>query len=183
MKGDINMDNLLYSTSAFVRRINHAMVIIGNFFVLVLAIVVTLDVIMRYLLGAPLTGVKQMAEYALVWFCFLALGWVLIGRQHVSITLIETFFVGKSKSGKRRLSILIDLICLFYTIPLLCLSAKEVWVEYWQGAILTGEIGGIAAYLPHLCIPIGFLSVSIILVLNVVASILRIELPIGGSKV
>lgn len=181
MKRDIKMDNTLNLTFAFVRRINRALIGVANFILSVLTLGVALDVIMRYVFNSPLTGVKQIGEYAMVWLCFLSLGWVLIGRQHVSITLLETWFLGSTKSRKRRLYLFIDLICLFYSIPLLCLSVKEIWVEYWQGTVLTGELGGVVAYLPHFCIPIGFLSLSIILILNIVTSILGRELPLSAS--
>ena len=175
MKGDINMNNLLNLSSAIVRRINYALVNVANFMLAVLTLSVTADVIMRYGFNFSLLGVKQISEYGMVWLCFLGVGWVLTNRQHVAITLLESYFFSKTKSRKRKLYLFIDLICLFYTILLLWLSVKEVWVEYWQGTILTGELGGVVAYLPHFCIPIGFLSLSIILILNIASNILGIE--------
>ena len=182
MKGDISVSNLLNLTSAFIRRVNYALIGVANFIIAALALGVTVDVVMRYIFNSPLTGVKQIGEYAMVWLCFLSVGWVLICGQHVSITLLETWLLGRTKRSKKRLYLFIDIICLFYSIPLLCLSGKEVWIEYWEGTVLTGELGGVVAYLPHFCIPIGFLSISIILILRIVTSILGIELPTSASE-
>lgn len=169
------MNNLLNSSSTILRRINYALMNVANFMLALLALGVTADVIMRYVFGSPLSGVKQITEYVMVWFCFLAVGWVLTNRQHVAITLLESYFFSKTKNRKRKLYLFIDLTCLFYTIPLLCLSGKEIWIEYFGGIVLTGELGGVVAYIPHFCIPLGFLLLFLQLIINIAANILEID--------
>lgn len=175
------MDNLakFYST---VKRVNYLLINVACVMLAVLALAVTADVIMRYVFNDPLTGVKQISEYALVGFCFLSVGWVLITRQHVAITLLEGMAFRRSKTKKKKLRLVIDFVCLFYVLPLLWLSVKEVWGEFWENIVLTGELGGAPAYLAHFCIPLGFLSLSIVLILNITANIMGIEDLESGLK-
>lgn len=169
------MDNFLTLTYRMIRLINGKMLIAANYMLGLLTIAVALDVIMRYVFNSPLTGVKQFAEYALVWFCFLSVGWVLIEKKHVAITYLEQAMCSKSKMRERRFSVFIDLMCLCYTLPLLWLSGKTVWVEFWQRTVISGEAGGVPTFAAYFCIPIGFLSLSIILILNIASNILGIE--------
>lgn len=175
------MNNVLNLSSSIVRRINYVLINISNVILALLTLAVTADVIMRYVFSSPLLGVKQISEYAMVWLCFLSVGWVLRVRQHVAISLLENWIFSKTKSRKKKYYLFIDLICLFYTLPLLWLSMKEVWIEYTKRTILTGELGGVAAYLAHFCIPLGFLFLSLQLIINIAANILEIDFEEGVS--
>jgi TRAP-type C4-dicarboxylate transport system permease small subunit len=163
-----------------IRLINGKMLIAANYMLGVLTIAVALDVIMRYVFNSPLTGVKQFAEYALVWFCFLSVGWVLIEKKHVAITYLEQRMFSKSRIIERSFSVFIDLMCLCYTLPLLWLSGKTVWIEFCVRSVISGETGGFPTFAAYFCIPIGFLSLSIILILNIAMNILGIEHPKSG---
>lgn len=183
MKGGKDMSNLFSLSAAIVRRINLALMNVANIIISMLTVGVTVEVIMRYALNSPILGVKQISEYAMVWICFLGVGWVLTNKQHVAITLLETYFFGKTKSRKRKLDAFIDLICLFYTISLLWLSSKEIWLEYWEGAVLTGELGGVRAYIPHFCIFLGFLFLSIQLIINIASNFLERDSREGSTDI
>lgn len=169
------MASFLKLASAVVSRINYVLINAGNFILCLLTLAVTVDVIMRYGFDSPLTGVNQISEYGMVWLCFLGVGWVLTKRQHVSLTFLEAYFATRSKRSERRLYLVIDLVCLCYTIPLLWLSIKEFVLDFSDGVVLTGELGGVPAYFPHFCIPLGFLFLSIQLIINVIGSILGVE--------
>ena len=169
------MHNFLTLTYRMVRLINGKMLMAANYILGLLTMVIALDVIMRYFFNSPITGVKQFAEYALVWFCFLSVGWVLIEKKHVAITYLEQRVFSRSKMIERSFSVFIDLMCLCYTLPLLWLSGKTVWIEFWQRSVISGETGGFPTFAAYFCIPIGFLSLSIILILNISTNILGIE--------
>lgn len=169
------MHHFIGSSYKIVKRINGTMLGAANCILGLLTVVVALDVIMRYIFNSALTGVKQFAEYALVWFCFLSVGWVLIERKHVAITYLGQTICINSKVREEKFSIFIDLMCLFYTIPLLWLSGKTVWIEFLEGSVISGEAGGFPTFLAYLCIPIGFLSLTLILILNIATNILAIE--------
>ena len=175
------MHNFVNSSCKIVKRINGGILGAANYILGLLTIAVALDVVMRYVFNSPLTGVKQFAEYALVWLCFLSIGWVLIEKKHVTITFLEQTICSKSKARQKKFSIFIDLMCLFYTVPLLWLSGKTVWIDFLERSVISGEAGGFPTFLAYLCIPIGFLSLSIILILNIVTSILGRELSVSAS--
>lgn len=165
----------LLKFSSVVNRFNYWMIIGGGFILGIFALVITFDVVMRYVFNAPVTGVKQIGEYALVWLCFVSVGWIRITNKHVAVTLMQSWIFNKTKRRKRISDLSIEIVCLFYTLFLLLLSVSEVWEEYYGGAIVTGELGGAPAYLVNLCIPIGFLSLTIISILNVAMVALGIE--------
>ena len=169
------MQDFLIASHRIVRQVNGAMVTVSNYILALLTIAVSADVVMRYVFNAPLTGIKQFAEYALVWLCFLCVGTVLIENKHVAITYLEQSIFSCSKNRQRKFSLFIDLMCLLYTLPLLWLSGQMVWTEFWEKTVISGEAGGFPTFLAYLCIPIGFLSLTIILMLNVAAKIVKIE--------
>jgi C4-dicarboxylate transporter DctQ subunit len=158
-----------------VRQVSAVMLNVSMGFLAVLTIAVALDVLMRYLLNSPLTGVKQFAEYALVWLCFLSAGWVLIQRKHVAISYLEYSFFRSSKARERHFSVFIDLTCLLYTGPLLLLSARSVWIEFIERTVISGEAGGFPTFLAELCIPVGFLCLTLILLSRIVSTLLGME--------
>lgn len=164
------MREFLIVTHRTVRSANIAMLHIAMYLLALLTVLVAVDVVMRYVFNSPLTGVKQVAEYALVWLCFLSVGWVLIERKHVAITYVQDLVSGGSKANERRYSIIIDAICLFYTVPLLYLSSRMVWIEFYERTVISGEAGGFPTYIAQFCIPVGFLSLTVMLVLRILAN-------------
>jgi len=176
------MHNLLIVSYKIIYRINNKMLIAANYMLGLLTLAVALDVIMRYIFNSPIEGVKQFGEYTLVWFCFLSVGWVLIEKRHVAITYLGQTFFSKNKILERRFSVFLNLLGLCYTLPLLWLTGKTVWIEFLEKSVISGETGGFPTFLAYLCIPIGFLSLSIILMLKIITSILGIELSVGASK-
>jgi C4-dicarboxylate transporter DctQ subunit len=172
------MHNFLIGSYTIVKRINGAMLLAANYLLALLTIAVALDVVMRYVFNSPLTGVKQFAEYTLVWLCFLSVGWVLIEKKHVAITYLEQSVCSKSKVRERRFSVFINVMCLCYTVPLLCLSGRSVWIDFWERTVISGEAGGFPTFLAMLCIPIGFLSLTL---MNVATIVLGIEHEAGIS--
>jgi C4-dicarboxylate transporter, DctQ subunit len=169
------MHNFLIRVYTIVKRINEVMLLVSNYMLALLTLAVALDVVMRYVFNSPITGVKQFAEYTLVWLCFLSVGWVLIEKKHVAITYLEQAVCSTSKLRERRFSVFINVMCLCYTLPLLWLSGKSVWFEFWAGTVESGEAGAFPTFLAYLCIPVGFLSLSVILILNTAMRIMRIE--------
>jgi C4-dicarboxylate transporter DctQ subunit len=176
------MHNLLILSYRIIYRINNKMLMAANFLLVLLTLVVALDVIMRYVFNSPIEGVKQFGEYTLVWFCFLSVGWVLIEKRHVAITYLGQTFFSKSRIRERRFSVFLDLLGLCYTLPFLWLTGKTVWIEFLEKSVISGETGGFPTFLAYLCIPIGFLSLSIVLILRTITGILGMELSVGASK-
>ena len=167
--------NFVITSYRVVRQINFVMLNAAIGLLTLLTIAVALDVVMRYVFSSPLTGVKQFAEYALVWLCFLSAGWVLIQRKHVAITYLEHSLFMSSKVREKGFSIFIDSMCLLYTAPLLWLSIRTVWIEFMEKTVISGEAGGFPTFLAELCIPVGFLCLTLILLLRIVATIFGME--------
>jgi TRAP-type C4-dicarboxylate transport system permease small subunit len=98
-----------------------------------LAACVSLEVVMRYLVGMPTRWVNEFSEYALLWLAFLAGAWILREEAHVKVEMLTDAL---SLAWQRRLhmitSVLGAVIC-----GLFCwVSAGYVWEVYQSGEVL-----------------------------------------------
>jgi TRAP-type C4-dicarboxylate transport system permease small subunit len=77
--------------------------ILGMISIIPLAVIVCLtfaDVFARYVFSAPIKGSIEIIEYAMALVIFSALPLVTRQRGHVSVTLFESLFKGKTKRLK-----------------------------------------------------------------------------------
>jgi TRAP-type C4-dicarboxylate transport system permease small subunit len=174
MKTNVKKHKLIYLSAAIVRRMNRVLIVASAAVLTIVMFGVAVDTVMRYFFDAPITGVKQLGEYALVFICFLGIGWVLTVREHIAITFAENWFI-RTESSTRKYSLFKDIMCLGYSLPLLWLTAKELWLSYDKWWLLTGELIGVPEFSVIWVIPIGFLAISIQLVVNIIANILGIK--------
>lgn len=135
------------SLATLVFLIRVAMVV-SSIGLILLALMVGLDVSVRYLSGRPLRGVLEISEVALVGITFLALPYVeLTGRSMRVLFLIERLSPGM----QRMLALLeIPVMLLFYYL-ILKIGLRDFIEAYEERFVRSGIIA-----IP-LTIPIGFI--------------------------
>jgi TRAP-type C4-dicarboxylate transport system permease small subunit len=81
-----------------------AAVILG--FMMMLTVV---DVFLRYIFNAPITGAIEISELMMVVLVFPALGWIAIERSHIRVDLVVTLL-------SRRVGLIVEIITLLLTV-------------------------------------------------------------------
>jgi TRAP-type C4-dicarboxylate transport system permease small subunit len=69
-------------------KIVTAMMVIGAALIIIDMLAVSIDVIVRYLVGVTYTGLFELTEYSLLWMTFLATAWLLKDDGHIKLDLV-----------------------------------------------------------------------------------------------
>jgi len=148
----------------FVDKLNNIMKYIISAFFIVLAILVVLQVITRFVINYPLSWSEEIARYLMIYIVFIGSGLAMRRQQHIAIDFIlETV----SPKNKRRLNIIILWICaVFFTV--LCYFGLQLTLIVIGQATPTLQFSMAWAYA---AIPIG----SLLMLLNVFALLIEFK--------
>ncbi len=64
------------------------MMVMGAALIIIDMLAVSVDVIVRYLVGVSYTGLFELTEYSLLWITFLATAWLLKSGGHIRVDLL-----------------------------------------------------------------------------------------------
>jgi len=145
----------LEAMEAFIRRINMVLVGVASVVLISMAMMVTYDVFVRYVLNAPLPASVEISQLMEPWVVFLPFAYTLAVGSHVRVTL---FTVRLPRRWFNLLEILAYAVDgLFFA--LLCYYAWEEFYASWA----VGEIMLAAIRLPwwvgKLSMPVGMLCI------------------------
>jgi TRAP-type C4-dicarboxylate transport system permease small subunit len=116
-----------------------------------MALWITYEVLMRYLLERPTFWAVDLSEYAMLWAAFLAAPWVLRREGHVRV---EVFIERLSPVHQRRLGILSSALGALACAILAWQGAATVWDFYLRGTNVARE-WQVPQFVVYLVIPIG----------------------------
>ncbi len=140
-----------------ITRINNATVSIAAIFVLLMAILVTYEVLMRYIFNAPSTWAPEISTYVLLFIAFLGGAYTLQVDSHISCDV----FVYRLKPRIRRLFFLASApFGLVYCLIL----GWQVWNLFFRtytGNEVSLSVLAIPMKYPTLIMPIGVLLLVI----------------------
>ena len=139
-----------------------AMMAVSAALVILIAVAVTIDVLMRYIFAKTYAGLFEITEYSLLWITFLGAPWIMKNNGHVRVDLI----VNKLPPHKRAwLTIIADFISIFLLITMTWYTAGLTLHDFRTSFRLSGIL--MAPKWPiEIIIPIGFF----LLLLQVVRS-------------
>jgi TRAP-type C4-dicarboxylate transport system permease small subunit len=86
--------------------LNRITEVICSFILLAMVLVVTLQVICRYLLGSSLTWSEELARYSLVWLTFLGAGIAMKRGAHMGLQILEKALSQKAQRLTKLVSLL-----------------------------------------------------------------------------
>jgi TRAP-type C4-dicarboxylate transport system permease small subunit len=69
-------------------KIVTAMMAVGAALIIIDMLAVSIDVIIRYVVGSSYTGLFELTEYSLLWMTFLATAWLLNIDGHIKLDLV-----------------------------------------------------------------------------------------------
>jgi TRAP-type C4-dicarboxylate transport system permease small subunit len=109
--------------------------VVGGLCLLAITLLTVLDVALRHVLGAPVPGVFEMTELAMIGIVFLGLGEAQHRRQHITIDLIYD----RAPPPVRRM---LDVLALTGTASLVLLVAWQL-VTHLERVRVGGEVMGV----------------------------------------
>lgn len=145
-------------------KLNLAGGALGGICILVMALIVTYEVIMRYFFKSPTTWVLETSIYLSIASVLLAGGYAMKENRHIQVDLLTRRFSSRDQT-------LLQLICLLLT---LIFSAVLTWkgAEMAMHSYVTGEVSPtvltVPTVIPHSLLPIG----GALLVLELIRQIL-----------
>ena len=119
---------------------------------------VVVQVVMRYVFGAPLTWSEELARYALVWFVWIAGSYAVRYQRHVKFNSIVELIGRKSPITQRIIRIFVYLLWLAFLLLMLWLSIQMVVKQTGTGQL--SPASQIPMYLVYLGLPIGMFLMS-----------------------
>ena len=129
-------------------------------FIALLALVVLLQVVFRYLLDLPLFWTEETARYCLVWASLLGAGVALKRGEHIAVT----YLVERLPSGTARAVLILSRVCVGLILAVVLWGGIQlVIVTHFQ---LSPALR-IPMSIPYLAVPVG----SFIMLVHLLASL------------
>lgn len=129
----------------------HLEEVIAGVCVFVMAILVFLQVVLRYVFSAPTSWSDEIAVYAMVWSVYLSCSWAVRERAHIRVMNFINLFPKTIATG---LTILSDLIWFVFAI-FLTWQSIVLEISFWENAYASPALG-IDQKWPYLCLVVGF---------------------------
>jgi len=133
--------------------------IIAGVCVCVMAVLVFLQVVMRYVFSAPVSWSDEIAIYAMLWSVYLSASWAVRERAHIRVMNLIQLFPGRMSTVMLVFS---DLVWFSFAVFLTyqsILLELSLWRLPFESPVL-----GIAQKWPYLCLVFGFGLMSLRLV-------------------
>jgi TRAP-type C4-dicarboxylate transport system permease small subunit len=124
------------------------------------------DVFMRYVLNAPITGAIEISQLMMVIVVFPALAWIALERSHIRVDLLVV-------KWPRRTQLMVEIVCLLLTLAMFVIIT-------WQSFLESAEVREATSLLQvpespfHWIMTLGFAMLCLAIVSLVVENIAAI---------
>lgn len=143
---------------------------IGALGLMAIALMICIDVFMRWLTGRPITGVFEFSGVILVMVTFLPLALVLFNNQQLRVDIAQEALSGKPASALSLLDALMGLIVFFL---LLWIGVEEL-IKAYEGRFLLRGMIEIPTWIPIAMISVGTLLALVALAYKAVEHVLNL---------
>lgn len=130
---------------------------VAGFMILLMAFMITYDVIMRYFFLKPTSWALDFTGYFMVYSTFMAAGWLLKENIHVRITMFSDFV---NESIRKILMLIINIIGVVVSALIAWQGAIEVWYYLSNNLVLVRPVA-VPKFLVFLPIPFGALMLLV----------------------
>jgi TRAP-type C4-dicarboxylate transport system permease small subunit len=80
------------------------------------------DVSLRYIFNAPITGATEISEFMMVIVVFPAFAWVAVERSHIRVDLLVS-------TWSRRVQLIVEIFVLLLSLGVYCIIAWRAFIE------------------------------------------------------
>ncbi len=146
-------------------KLNTAGGVLSGISVLLMGIIVTYEVVMRYVFRAPTTWVLEISIYLTIGSVFLGGGYALKEKMHINVDVVTRYF-------SQRTQVLLQVICLLIT-GIYCAVLTWFGAEMALKSFRLGEVSPtvleVPVVIPHSFVPIG----GVLILIEVIRQILE----------
>lgn len=132
-----------------------------------IAVIMLLQVIMRYVFGYALAWPEEVCRYLYIWSCFLGISYCLYHGTELRIDLFERLFKG---DARKIFQMVLKVICVLFYLYLLKASASVFLMVLQKSQI--SSAARIPMYLVYLSMPVSF-TLAVVRGLQSMAEIIR----------
>ena len=125
---------------------------------LIFTVLTVVQVIMRYVLGDPLTWSEEIARFALVWFVYTSASYAVRYQRHVKFNVLTKLLGKKIPIAERILHIIVFIVWLAFLVLILVLSIQMVIAQYRTGQV--SAAAQLPMYLIYIGLPLGLALMS-----------------------
>jgi TRAP-type C4-dicarboxylate transport system permease small subunit len=120
------------------------------------ALILTYEVMARYLWNAPTIWEIEASVYLLMFSCFMGAAFVLKNNAHIRIELVTSKL---SRNSQLLLYIITSILSLLFCV---CMAyrAWPMWWEAYSAGWLSESLWGPPLWIPYLFLPVGFTLIS-----------------------
>jgi TRAP-type C4-dicarboxylate transport system permease small subunit len=122
------------------------------------AVSICIDVVMRYFVGRPIMGSTELTEYALVYITFLGAAWAVPRGAHIDI---DAFVIHMPESVQKLCALLGNVVSFAVALALTFFGAWTTWTAYTRH-LFKPTLLEVPTWIVLIVIPVG----SIILALR-----------------
>lgn len=119
---------------------------------------VVAQVIMRYILGSPMTWSEEVARFALVWFVYTSASYAVRYQRHVKFNVLTKMLGRRIPIAERVLQIVVFVVWLSFLVFMLVLSVEMVIAQYRTGQV--SAAAQLPMYLVYIGLPLGLALMS-----------------------
>lgn len=124
---------LFKKITAIYDRVVGSLAVLGAVLIIIAMLIVTLEVVMRYLLHNPQVWVVETTEYILVWFTFLGAAWILKQEGHVKVEILLSRLSPRTQAV---LGIITSIIGAALCSILVVYGTQVVWDSFQKNILL-----------------------------------------------
>ena len=167
-----NSSNWLERSDKVFGLICRGMSNIGMWFALLLAFILTVDVIFRFAFNRPFQGVYEISELMMIMVVFLAAAYTQYMKSNISVDLIYSRFPKKLQAG-------LDVLLYFLSLGIWSVVTWRAFVYMqflWEMKKVT-DVQLILVAPFQLILAIGCVMLSIVLLLDLIHSLRKVVRP------
>jgi TRAP-type C4-dicarboxylate transport system permease small subunit len=147
------------------------MMIVSAIVVLLDALFVTIDVLMRYAFSITYIGIFELTEYSLLWMTFMGAAYIMRNNGHVRVDAVTNLL--NPKNGAI-LNIIASVISLFILMVVTFYSAKLTLHDFLTDFTLSGILKPVKWPI-EIIIPIGFFMLFLQVLKNTYGQIEKLK--------
>jgi len=163
------MRNRFDSAHKFGRKLVKGSGIVGAFLFLIVMVITTYEVLVRYFFNAPTTWSLEISVILTMWGTFLGVAYTLQQGGHTNVDLVINKFSSRSR---RTLRILVYLFVMFFSIFLTWASLGPA-IEAYLIKEVTQSYTRTPLFILMISIPIG----SILLIIEIIRELVEMFQP------
>jgi len=136
--------------------------------IFLMALLIMVDILGRYLFKSPTNIANEMSGYLLVATIFLGLAHTQKEQRHIAVT----FLIDKlSEKFRKRLNIVIEIVTIIFVVWLALQTADSALIDYVNGTVSLTFVRT-PLWIPRLLIPVGLCIYAVQLASEIVTQLL-----------